>query len=86
MIKTTEIQYLRVYESSNLCTVVNVVRYCKEEINEFCFTNGRDLTPSGLHGNNIHVLCTVEYTFFIAIHVQSFNTFYLLFAEIFLIL
>ena len=56
----------------------------KEEINEFCFTNGRDLTPSGLHDNNI--LCTVEYTFFIAIHVQSFNTFYVLFAEIFLIL
>ena len=32
------------------------------------------------------VLCTVEYTFFIAIHVQSFNIFYRLFAEIFLIL
>ena len=71
------------YESSNLCTVVNVV-IDKEEINDFCFTNGRDLTPSGLHGNNI--LCTVEYTFFIAVHVQSFDTFYPLFAEIFLIL
>ena len=23
----------------------------KEEIHEFCFTNGRDLTPSGLHDN-----------------------------------
>ena len=32
MIKNSEMQYLRVYESPNRCTVVNVVTYC--------FTNG----------------------------------------------
>ena len=68
MIRTWEIQYLRVYESSNLCTVVNVKLLDKEEINEFCFTNERDLTPSSLHGNSI--MWPVEYAFFIAIHAS----------------
>ena len=39
---------------------------------------------SGLLGNNI--LYTVVCTIFIGVHVQSFNTVYLLFPEIFLIL
>ena len=56
----------------------------KEEINTFCFTNGRCLFPNDLHGN--YIICTVECTFHLTIDVQSLKTFYLLFAEIFLIL
>ena len=50
----------------------------------FSFLIRRLQFPNGILGNNIRYI--VACTFFIAIHVQSFNTFYPLFAEIFLFL
>ena len=56
----------------------------EEEINTFCFTNGRWLFPNDLHGN--YIICTVECIFHLTIDVPSLKTFYLIFAGIFLIL
>ena len=55
----------------------------KEEINTFCFTNGKCLFPNDFHRN--YMICTVKCTFHLIIDLQSLRTFYLLFAEIFLI-
>ena len=47
----------------------------KEEINTFCFTNGRCLFLNDLHGN--YIICTVERIFHLTIDVRSLKTFYL---------
>ena len=55
----------------------------KEEINTFCFSNGRCLFPHDLHGN--YIIYKVECTFHLTcVDVQSLKTFYVLFADIFL--
>ena len=85
MIRTSAIQYLRVYESLNLCTVVNVV-IDKEKINESCFRNGREsntnrspwqqhILPSGVYFLHCHTcMCNIFYLQ----RYSSFCEFYLM--------
>ena len=74
-----------IYVSTNICIyALQKMLFDREEINTFCFTNGKYLFSNDLHGN--YIICTVECTFHLIIDVPSLKTFYVLFAEIFLFL
>ena len=63
-----------IYVSTNIrIYALQYMLFDKEEINTFCFTNGRCLFLNDLHGN--YTTCTVKYTFHHIIDGPSLKNF-----------